>query len=443
LTIGGGAHPTANFCWNTTPADARTQPYTFTITVQDDNCPTNGVQTFSYSIYVTSIGLTTSTTFPGCNGAENGVASVVIDGGIAPYAVLWSNGETTDQITGLGAGSYNVTVTDINGCSASTAAVVPAGSNLSILNSATAASCFAADGSASVLAGGGIAPYSYAWSNGGTNSSIQNLAAGVYGVVVTDVNGCTGSGNSVVNGSSLVVTLVNSTDATCENSEDGSATVAASNGEAPYTYTWMPGNLHGATQNNLAPGTYTVAVEDYPGCTSFLVVLIGFEHSLPELNFAPVVGCNGSVVTLDAGAGFDSYLWSNNSMTQTIDVSVGGTYGVLVSDQFGCENMGMIDVSFGPCQSAQPNVNGIGKNLTVYPNPAPTSGLVMVHSQHKGKVIPVIDVFDLLGNVVASRIGSESKITNEEIDFSSFAPGIYIIRETSSEGVNMVKITKN
>ncbi len=138
-----------------------------------------------------------------CNGESTGSITAMMVNGTGPYDYLWSNGATTATITGVPAGNYSVTVSDMGngGC--------PAIANVS-LNQASALSCDNlnvmnetcagdADGSAEILPTGGVAPYTFAWSNGGTTAAITGLAAGTYDLTVTDANGCECTTSATVN----------------------------------------------------------------------------------------------------------------------------------------------------------------------------------------------------------------------------------------------------
>jgi large repetitive protein len=128
----------------------------------------------------------------GCQN-PNGGFDVAASGGTMPY--IYDNGvssNTTGIFTGLQGGTYNVTVTDANGCSGIVSASVT--DNLPVVSPSVsttpASSAAASDGSASVIASGGTMPYTYNWSNGSTTSSINNVAPATYSVTVTDANGC-------------------------------------------------------------------------------------------------------------------------------------------------------------------------------------------------------------------------------------------------------------
>lgn len=124
-----------------------------------------------------------------CNGTCNGTATVVATGGTAPYTYLWSNGSTTSSVSNLCAQTYTVTVTDAN--SATSVKTVVIGQPAALTASfTTTASTTGADGSATVTVSGGDAPYTYAWSNGGTAATITGVGAGDYTVEATDANSC-------------------------------------------------------------------------------------------------------------------------------------------------------------------------------------------------------------------------------------------------------------
>lgn len=127
-----------------------------------------------------------------CFGGNNGSATASASGGVTPYSYSWSNGATGATASGLTAGSYTVTVTDGNNDQAQASVTISQPTLLVASAAATAdADCNGgATGSASASASGGVAPYSYAWSSGGSSSTENGLAAGSYSVTITDDNGC-------------------------------------------------------------------------------------------------------------------------------------------------------------------------------------------------------------------------------------------------------------
>jgi uncharacterized protein (DUF2141 family) len=162
-----------------------------------------------------------------CYGSADGSISLNITSGISPYTYSWSNGATTASINNLIVGSYDVFVTDAAGCT-STLNNIIINEPLEIQTSSniSAVSCYgSADGSISLNITSGISPYTYSWSNGATTASINNLIAGSYDVIVTDATGCTATLNIIINEASTLVYVLNTNDATCFGSLDGSASI--------------------------------------------------------------------------------------------------------------------------------------------------------------------------------------------------------------------------
>src|SRR6185436_12728708 len=127
-----------------------------------------------------------------CNGGNTGSAMVTAGGGIAPYSYTWTSGGNSATENNLAAGNYSVTVTDANGCTSLATVTIAEPTLLTSSTVPVDVLCNGGNsGSATVTAGGGIAPYSYSWTSGGTADTENNLAAGNYSVTVTDANGCT------------------------------------------------------------------------------------------------------------------------------------------------------------------------------------------------------------------------------------------------------------
>jgi hypothetical protein len=196
-----------------------------------------------------------------------------IGGGATPYTYLWSNGNTTSAITNLMTGTYGVTVTDANGCTAnSSVAVTSIANGPSVLTTQTNVRCFGADdGTVNMSITGGNLPYAVFWSP--LNISAQNLnglAAGSYTAVVADQAGCLATTTVVITQPDSI-TLVGT--ATPTTASTGTARVNVAGGTPPYTYVWNNG---GATQmiNSLAIGTYTVTVTDANNCSNTTDVLV-------------------------------------------------------------------------------------------------------------------------------------------------------------------------
>ena len=198
---------------------------------------------------------------PTCTQA-NGTINLGISGGQSPYAVLWSNGSTVQNLTGVTAGSYTATVTDNLGCVLTIYKNLVASSPINLSVTATSAACDNTGATATAAATGGQMPYTYNWSGGGNTAIIIGLASGNYYVSVADANGCAASGYvqnplpqscfGVIQG--RVVSDLNG-DCNFTNNESGIANVLIN---ASPGYHYATTNAQGYFSISVAPGIYQV-----------------------------------------------------------------------------------------------------------------------------------------------------------------------------------------
>ncbi len=292
----------------------------------------------------------------GCNGDLTGAASAVPNGGVSPYTYLWSNGSTDSTLTGLPAGTYTVTVTDGNSCTTiTTTTLTEPSSAVTVTATGTAVQCFGSNnGTAVATASGGAGGYTYLWTpTGQTGATANNLTAGLYTVVATDVNGCTASDTTIIDQPSNINSIITQQAATCFQNTDGSASITASGGTpfgvTGYTFQWSNGDP-GNTANNLTGGqTYTVTITDAVGCLSVNMVTINHPDVL-AINFTTdLVNCNGGndgTVTVNPTGGTAPYyyLWEDGSTTAIRSNLAIGNYQVTVTDTLGCIATGNIDI---------------------------------------------------------------------------------------------------
>jgi gliding motility-associated-like protein len=345
--ITAGNRPSLNFCWTPTQSDISNTPHAFTITVKDDACPSNGVQTFSYSILVNGPQFIILSSNNSCNTSSGAQLSVQTSGN---YSYLWNNGATTSNITNLTAGIYTVTATDQNGCTNNQTFQITTNS-IALTPTIIHPSCQGLNNGAIQLnISGGTAPYTYTWNNGASTRDIQQLAAGNYSVVVTDANGCTSSiSNQLNNLSSLAITSTTG-NITCAGNNNGWINTNATGGVAPYTITWSNG-LTQNNVNNLAAGNYSVNYTDAFGCSTQATFTISSTIDSIAVDFTTSdVKCygdsSGSINTIiNGGTAPYSYLWSNNSTTGLINNLAQGVYTVTITDANGCAVTKSVGVS--------------------------------------------------------------------------------------------------
>ena len=280
-----------------------------------------------------------------CFGASTGEIYITASNGTPGYSYLWSNSNTSPNIIGVVAGTYTVTVTDINGCTATLSATITEPTNLlSSITASSDVSCFAGnDGSATVIAAGGAGGYTYNWSpSGGTAATAGALVAGNYTVQVTDANGCTKTSTVLILEPTALTASISGSDVSCNGGANGNSTVVIGNGTPGYTYSWTPSGGTAATANALMAGTYTVTATDANGCT--ITSDISISEPLPMMLTVNKtdVSCNSGLdgslhANPTGGSAPYTYFWSpNGATTQTNSGLNANTYTVTVTDSQGC-----------------------------------------------------------------------------------------------------------
>jgi hypothetical protein len=410
----------------------------YVVNISNGTCSTQVVVNISEP---TAIVATETHTNVGCNGAADGSITLNVTGGSAPYGYVWtpniSTGASASNLTG---GTYCVDITDSNQCTANVCVTLTEADPIVLTTSSSPASCLLTNGSASVVATGGAGNYSYSWSNTATTSTISNIGTGIYTVDVMDGSGCIAT--ATVNVSSTGVTVTEThTDATCENGDNGTGTVTASGGQAPYTYLWSPVGGTAATATGLSPGAYTVTVTDYLGCAAIVTVNIGFVNAAPAVELGNDTSvCNGTTFTLDAGAGMASYLWSDNSTNQTLDVTASGSYGVVVTDANGCQNSDLINVTFIQCAGPVAG-HSSGNEFSVYPNPAHNFISIAISNVKNENVR--VELSDILGNKVYAATEKSTIGYKSNINIATIPSGVYLLKVQYLNEVKTIKVIKN
>ena len=343
VMVNGGTQP-YTFSWNTgsdQPSISNVGAGTYTITVTDANgCDAVASTTVSEP---DAIDLDVTGTSADCANA-GASATATVSGGTAPYSYSWNTGATTPTISGITPGTYTVTVTDANGCTATGSVTIDGtGGSLSVSTTGSAVCAGTSTGTATATATGGSGNYGYAWSTGATTQSIGGLAAGSYTVTVTDNDtGCTGTATVTITESGSIAATASGSDFCENNAAGGSAIATGSMGSGNYSYAWNNGATT-ATISGLAAGTFTVTVTDNStGCTATATATVS-SNPAPTVAASIVTplttfGVNDGKVTA-VGAGGTApytYSWSNGGNTQMIDGLGAGTYTVTLTDANGC-----------------------------------------------------------------------------------------------------------
>lgn len=343
--VGSGASNTSNA---SSPSHVFSSAgvHNVSLTVSGGACNPPG--TYTLAVNVSSVSSPVIVSPIACNGGY-GTASVTAVGA-SPFTYVWSpSGGNTALSNSLNAGTYNIAVTDANGCVFNQNVTLNQPSGMSIALSQTNTTCGVSAGAASLAVSGGTSPYTYTWSPGGGNSYyITNLNVGNYTAIIADANSCTTSITASItsSGYSYSATVLYM-DVSCLGGHDGAATITPVGGTPSYSYTWTPGGYNTSTQTSLTAGSYSVNVSDATGCTFSL----NFTINQPSTAVTAVVSqtqitCNGlsngsAFATASGGTpgpapGYN-YLWMPGStMSQSANSLSAGTYSLFVSDGYGC-----------------------------------------------------------------------------------------------------------
>ncbi len=271
-------------------------PGVYLIKITDSNCnskivnvPIGNPNSFAININHTNV--------TGCHNSLNGSALVSVSGGVSPYHYQWDDVNSTQisSISNVGFGTYNVTVTDNNGCTSAgfTNISAPVKIYLSIL-SLTNVSCHGGNnGTATATVLGGTSSYSYSWNTTPIQTAAQStgLTAGLYLCTVTDANGCTESISVTIAESPTLLATPYASHNTCIGSSNACVNANPSGGTMPYNYSWNTIPVQNTSHIcNLNNGTYNVTVTDNNGCTNASSVAVttsgiccgNFANSLPQ-----------------------------------------------------------------------------------------------------------------------------------------------------------------
>lgn len=368
-------------------------------------------------------------------GNADGTATAVPANGVAPFTYLWSNGQTSATATGLAQGTYSVVVTDDQGCDVSVSNVIV--NNISTLVTTIAAqtptTCFGnADGTASISATGGTAPYTYVWTgNPSTTDMATGLSAGVHTVNVTDDAGCSNTINVTITSPTAVTATTTSVDVTCNAGTNGSAEVTAAGGTGAYTYSWTGNTSTTHEITNVGAGTYSVEITDANGCQTTEQVVVNEPTSISlAMTSTPESSANNGTANATPSGGTSpyTYSWSNGATTQNITGLAAGTYTVTVTDSKGCVETSTVTVSSTVGVTEIEN-----SSFNLFPNPS--QGMVTISMEGIATGEISMEVIDVTGKIVFTQnVLFDGNKTNYTLDLSSLENGTYLINISMQEG---------
>ncbi|MBK8808062.1 MAG: OmpA family protein [Bacteroidales bacterium] len=346
-SVTGGTLP-YRYVWNTGDSVANISNLKigdYAVTISDAN---NCVNKLSAKIIepVKLTAFVNNVTNISCFGEKEGAIDIAVKGGVAPYKFYWNNGKSDQSLSKIGAGDYNVKITDANGCELTLETKVTEPKQLlAELTELKNIKCFGEKtGSINVTISGGVEPYVYSWSNGAITQDLMQILAGSYTLKVSDSKGCSNILNaSVEEPLPLVIETVSTTNIKCNGGKEGEVTIAIKGGVAPYVYTWNNG-LQSKDLQSIAAGKYELKVADANGCikTSLADVV---EPPLLKFSIDAVkhISCtgesNGAVnISVSGGTMPYTYQWSNGMTTQDLLNVPAGKYSVIIHEGNGCES---------------------------------------------------------------------------------------------------------
>ncbi len=339
----GGTTPyTYNWGAGVTTANRTNVPAgIYYLTVTDNNgCTATATATISQP--VVPVTASTVTTNVSCHGGSNGFVDLTVTDGASPYTFNWGGGVTTEDRTSVSAGTYNVVVTDSNGCTATASSVVSQPAVLSIsVASTTNVSCFGGNnGTINITATGGTAAYSYNWGGGITTQNRTGLAAGTYNVTISDANGCTATTGATITQPLVLSASYTTGQISCNNGNNGTINLTVTGGTSPFAYNWTSGQ-NTQNLNTLTAGTYDVTITDNNSCSATLSVTVSQPTAVVVTTVVTDVACFGGStgtidVTVNGGTPSYAYLWNGGVVTQDRTNLTAGVYQVTITDNNYC-----------------------------------------------------------------------------------------------------------
>jgi large repetitive protein len=369
--VGSGGTPPYSFIWNTgaTTSSIFVNTGTYSVVMQDNSdCPptTASVTVTGFANPITANAgpdITVCATNPTVNlgGSVTGVTTGIWSGGGGTFSSSNTdlNASYTPSAAEIAAGSATLILTTTNN------GTCPPGADTVQINITTFQSTInvtpsniacsgGGNGSATANVSGPNAPFTYSWNTSPvqTGQTATNLPPGTYTVTVTDVNGCTGTESITITEPLPLTATFTQTNVSCFLGSDGSATVTAFGGTAPYSYSWSPSGGNGATASNLSSGTYTVTVTDANNCQvqqtitiTQPTVIVGTISNIVH------VQCHGdatgsATVNPNGGTPGYSFLWTPSGQTsQTATGLTAGAYVVTVTDANGCQAFANVTIN--------------------------------------------------------------------------------------------------
>ncbi|MFT5819102.1 MAG: hypothetical protein ACI8ZM_000324 [Crocinitomix sp.] len=355
-----------------------------------------------------------------CYGFTNGEVIVAVEGGIPGYDYSWSTGAITAGIDDLSPGLYEITITDELDCIQTLEIEIIEPDTITIEAEFDDEYCDGENGFVNLTVTGGTPVYGYAWSTGAIIEDLDGLAAGIYNVLITDLNGCTNSFGVILDNIDNFEAEISQINPTCFGDASGSSTIDVLSGTGPYTYEWSDGQTT-ATAVGLVADSYTVTVTDANGCMDEFEIEITSPEEIEVASSISneVFGGDGFITTTTIGGvpGY-TYLWNTGATTENIEDLVAGTYTLTVTDENGCS------VTFTYVVDSQLSLDDFGQDVfVIYPNPAQNEIWI---SNRSDMGVNSVKLYNAIGQLVYEE-NTENNFGKQYVDVSYFADGVYFV----------------
>ena len=307
-----------------------------------------------------------------CYGFENGNINLTIEGGTLPYSILWSNSETTENLSNLSPNTYSYTVTDANNCESSNSCQITQPSQLEISANIINNFCNGdTDGEIEISLNGGNIPYNITWSNNdyvNTENNIVNAPAGSYTVNIIDDNDCILEETyTITQPDGIQLNLNNIVNVLCHGENTGEININVSGGFGDLDFEWKKDSeteIFSTEQNleNLFAGTYYLSITDENSCQKTETYTVNQSSELiASLDITPIscAGDNDGQILASASGGsgiYSAYTWFNSDdeiigVQQHIANLGAGDYYLVLRDSYYC-----YDTAYATLTQATPHV---------------------------------------------------------------------------------------
>ena len=275
---------------------------------------------------------------------DTGTIVLSVNGGTPNYDILWDNGQMSNNLTGIGAGNYSVTVLDANDCELNETINIDQPSQISVNYTITNLSCFNdSSGAIDLTTSGGVIPYSFLWNNGQTTEDINTLSSSNYQINITDGNNCEFIQQFNVTQPDLLAVSSNITHVKCYGETTGEIDITISGGSSPFLTNWS-NNQSNEDLINIPSGLYSVAISDANDCfVSSEYVVNQPEEILSSINTTDLL-CNNvseGIINIEVEGGTPGYTYSIDdgqsyqNSNDFINLSA-GNYSVWIKDNNDC-----------------------------------------------------------------------------------------------------------